>query len=120
MIGLIQPALWVVTGGFALAFALMALRARCKSTGARTPRTPLLISLGSVAAALLVVPSIGIIPAGHRGVIYEWGGGVNPKERGEGFTLLAPWIQTIRNISVRTQKVFSSKVYAQSLDLQED
>jgi len=74
---------------------------------------------GAAAFALLALPSFAFVPAGHRGVVYEWGGGVNHAERGEGLTLVIPWVQTVRLMSVRTQKMFSAKVFSQSADLQE-
>lgn len=116
MMTLVQPGMWAVAGGALVFFLGWALRARRK----RKPVRPPLVGAAAAAAVIvLVIPSIGFIPAGHRGVVYEWGGGVSMSERGEGITLLVPWVQTMRNLSVRTQKVFSSKVFAQSSDLQE-
>ena len=112
---LISPALWAVaicvTGGF----VVRAWRKARKENARFKLRAPLLALL----SAVLVVPAIGIVPPGHRGVVYNANGGVSTAERGEGFTLLVPWVQHMTNLSVRTQKLYSSKVFAQSLDLQE-
>ena len=112
---LISPALWAVaicaTGGF----VVRAWRKARKGNTRFGFRAPLLALLSTV----LVVPTIGIVPPGHRGVVYNANGGVSTAERGEGFTLLIPWMQHMTNLSVRTQKLYSSKVFAQSLDLQE-
>jgi len=113
---LVQPAAWAVSGFACLFFLSWAFRAWRKD---RPGRAPLYAAASAATVALLVIPSFGFVPAGHRGVVYEWGGGVSMGERNEGITLLVPWIQTMRNLSVRTQKVFSSKVFAQSSDLQE-
>jgi regulator of protease activity HflC (stomatin/prohibitin superfamily) len=118
---LIQPALWAVSIGVATVYAARASRAaRSRRIADRTRSRPLFIRAGIAAlVAALVVPAIGIVPPGHRGVIYSAGGGISANERGEGFTLMIPWIQHMRSISVRTHKVFSDQVFAQSLDLQE-
>lgn len=113
---LIQPGLWAITIGVALLFGALALLVRRR--GGRT-RPFTLVVLGALVAAALVVPAIGVVPAGHRGVVYEWSGGVSKTERGEGIAILVPWAQRMRSISVRTQKVFSDKVFSQSSDLQE-
>lgn len=116
---LIQPALWALSIGTAVGFGFRAaLAARRKRSRAKV--RPSLIRAGVAGlVALAVVPAIGVVPPGHRGVVYNASGGVSLKERGEGVTLLIPWVQHMRNMSVRTQKAYSSKVYAQSLDLQE-
>jgi prohibitin 2 len=113
---LIQPTLWVASVGAAAAFLALALRARSRGAPTRRRLKGALLS-GLIAA--LVVPAVGVVPPGHRGVVYDWGGGVSARERGEGLTLLVPWAQHLRTVSVRTQKVFSDKVFTQSLDLQE-
>jgi regulator of protease activity HflC (stomatin/prohibitin superfamily) len=112
----IQFILWAAIGVGAVLFALRGLWARRKKNSAK----PYLITAAALAvAAMFVVPAVGVVPAGYRGVVYEWSGGVNPAERGEGFTLLIPWAQHMNSISVQTQKVYSDKVFSQSLDLQE-
>ena len=113
---LIQLILWAIIGVGATLFAVRALWARRKK---QRVKPYLIVAAALAAAAVFVVPAVGVVPAGHRGVVYEWSGGVNATERGEGFTLLIPWAQHMRSISVRTQKVYSDKVYSQSLDLQE-
>lgn len=127
--GLILPALWIATLGVALVFvarAALARRAKGKAETAQaafnatqTARSSLIGAGVAALVAVLVVPAIGVVPAGHRGVVYSIGGGVASGERGEGVTLLAPWVQHMRVMSVRTQKVFSKEVFSQSLDLQE-
>lgn len=113
---LIQLILWAVIGIGAVIFAARGLWLNHKSRRAK----PYLIAAAVLAVgAVFIVPAVGVVPAGHRGVVYEWSGGVNPTERGEGFTLLIPWVQHMTPLSVRTQKVFSDKVFSQSKDLQE-
>lgn len=112
----VQTALWAIVGVVATSFVLRALWNRRKGRRVK----PSLIAAATLAGvALLVVPAIGIVPAGHRGVVYEWSGGVDSAERGEGITLLIPWAQHMYVTSVRTQKVYSDKIFSQSLDLQE-
>ena len=113
---LIQPALWAAAGVISASFAVRALLARKHKAPVKQP---LIASLATIGAAFLIVPAFGVVPAGHRGVVYDWAGGVDRSERGEGVTLLVPWIQHLTKMSVRTQKVYSDKVFAQSKDLQE-
>ncbi len=113
---LIQPVLWAIFGGACLVFAVRALQAWRNKKPFRT----LLITAASLLfVALIIIPAIGVVPPGHRGIVYRWDGGIDPRERGEGVTLIAPWIQHINISSVRTQKLYSPKIYAQSSDLQE-
>lgn len=112
---LIQPILWAIAGGASLFFVGRALLAWRR----KAPRRSLRGVVIALLAAVVVVPAIGVVPAGYRGVVYQWNGGVDSRERGEGVTLLIPWLQHLTTTSVRTQKVFSNKIFAQSLDLQE-
>ena len=116
---LIQPALWLVTIGVALAFLIRAFLQRRRPRGKPKARRSMLVVLGAVLVGVLLIPAIAFVPAGHRGVVYEWGGGVNPSERAEGITFLVPWVQHMRPQSVRTHKIFSDQVFSQSSDLQE-
>src|SRR3990167_2149631 len=102
---LIQPALWALAG---LACALSGGHAFRAWRKGKRAKPSLLAAAGAAAFALLALPSFAFVPAGHRGVVYEWGGGVNHAERGEGLTLVIPWVQTVRLMSVRTQKMFSA------------
>lgn len=113
---LIQPALWLISGGTCLFFAGRAVLARRNK---KPWKRSVKIAVASLAAALVVVPAIGVVPAGYRGVVYQWDGGIDQHVRGEGVNLLVPWLQHLTISSVRTQKLYSSKVFAQSSDLQE-
>lgn len=100
---------WIIGMGAVAAFAYQAVRKR--TTWKR---------VGVVAvAAFIVAPSIAIVPAGHRGVVYALGSGVSEHERGEGLALLVPWVQHLRPVNVRTQKIHNTEVFSQSRDLQE-
>lgn len=116
---LIQPVLWAVAAITALGLVANGFRLARKSKVWSDAKSSLVKAALVTAAALVIIPALGIVPAGHRGVVYDVSGGVAAGERGEGVTLLIPWVQHMRNMSVRTQKLFSDKVYAQSLDLQE-
>jgi len=110
---LISPALWLAGLGTTIAFGVFAVLK--KSRRAKYVRRAAIAAL----LTLAIVPAIAVVPAGHRGVVYGLNGGVSTTERSEGVTLLLPWVQHLTPMSVRTQKVFSSEVYAQSSDLQE-
>lgn len=115
---LIQPVIWAMFGGAAAIFmarALLALRRKDRSVAKRSLR---MVGM-SLLAAFLIVPAIGVVPAGSRGVVYQWDGGVSHRARGEGVTFLMPWLQHLTTMSVRTRKLYSSKIFAQSADLQE-
>jgi prohibitin 2 len=116
---LIQPALWAVALGTAVVYAARGVLAgRNRKTKDQAPA--LLKRAATVAVgALVAIPAVGVVPAGHRGVVYSAMSGVSASERGEGITLLIPWVQHLNIMSVRTQKMFSDEVYAQSSDLQE-
>ncbi len=123
--GLIQPVLWLITGGTSAFFAGRALLSWYKSkkhpevSKKKSSKPTLIAAAASLFAAFIIVPAIGVVPAGYRGVVYRWNGGVDQRVRGEGVTLIVPWLQHLTISSVRTQKVFSSKIFAQSADLQE-
>lgn len=115
-VALIQPVIWGIFGSVALYFLVRAVRNRRDGyVVKRSIRNAGLALLASV----IIVPMIGVVPAGYRGVVYQWNGGVQKTPRGEGVTLMVPWLQHLTVMSVRTQKLYSSKIYAQSADLQE-
>lgn len=68
---------------------------------------------------LVVAATLVVVPAGHRGVVYSAAGGVNVSERQEGFSFVLPFAQNVVPVSIRTQKFFTDKAFAQSADLQE-
>ena len=113
---LIQPVLWLVTGGTAAFFGARAALAYKRK---KSFRTPLAIAAAALFAAFIIVPAIAAVPPGQRGVVYRWDGGIDQNPRGEGVSFIVPWFNHITTMSVRTQKIYSSKVYAQSADLQE-
>ena len=118
--GLIQPVLWVLILGASVGLGGLAFWKKRKGTGSkRTLKWIITWAIVAAISATLIMPAIGIIPPGHRGVVYRLNGGIDQSVRGEGITLLIPWIQHLTNVSVRTQKVFSAKVFSQSKDLQE-
>lgn len=114
--GLIQPVLWLIAGGTAAFFGGKAVLAYKRK---KPVKNNLIAAVVALFAVVIIVPAIAVVPAGQRGVIYAWNGGVQKKARGEGVSFVVPWLQHVTTVSVRTQKVFSSKVYAQSSDLQE-
>lgn len=75
-------------------------------------------ALLTLAAAAVLLPALVITPPGHRAAIYNLGGGVSPTERQEGLSLVIPWVQSARMVSVRTQ-LYDVEVYPQTKDLQE-
>jgi regulator of protease activity HflC (stomatin/prohibitin superfamily) len=113
---LIQPVLWLIAIGTA---AFFVGRAFLSWRRKQSPKRSLIYVGAALLAVFVVVPAIGVVPAGSRGVVYRWNGGVDPRVRGEGVTFIVPWFQHLTVSSVRTQKVYSSKVFAQSADLQE-
>jgi regulator of protease activity HflC (stomatin/prohibitin superfamily) len=113
---LIQPVIWAMFGGVAAFFVVQALRYR---KDASLVKQALRRAALSLLASFLIVPAIAVVPAGFRGVVYQWNGGVQQTPRGEGVSFLVPWLQHLTVMSVRTQKLYSDKVFAQSADLQE-
>lgn len=114
---MITPFLWAITLGALL--GLLGYSAIKRKRKGVWPRRALIGAAVAAACAALVVPSIAVVPAGYRGVVYSVDGGVQKKPRGEGVTLIVPWLQHLTTVSVRTQKVVIPKMYAQSRDLQE-
>lgn len=121
IVPLMLTAAVVLVVGFNSAKAIMAGRRRHgRKTGPSSNATRHWMLAGiSALVGMIVIPAIGIVPAGYRGVVYSGAGGVLEGERNEGFTLIIPWFQHMQLMSVRTQKFFSDKIYAQSEDLQE-
>ena len=113
---MIQPVLWAVSGGVCAAYLVRALWVGHKD---EPVRHHVFVAVASVIVALAIVPAIGVVPPGSRGVVYSADGGIQLAERGEGFTIVVPWAQKLRIMSVRTQKVYSAKIFSQSRDLQE-
>jgi prohibitin 2 len=75
-------------------------------------------ALLALLAAFIILPALVITPPGHRAAIYNLGGGVSSNERSEGLSFVLPWIQSARQVSVRTQ-VYEVELYPQTKDLQE-
>lgn len=113
---LIQPVLWAIAGGACAFYVSRAILAWRRKGDMKKPLRAVAIAL---VAVFIAVPAIGVVPAGNRGVVYRWDGGIDQKARGEGVTFLIPWVQHLTTSSVRTQKVFSKTIFAQSADLQE-
>ncbi len=113
---LIQPVLWLIFGGATAFLGVKALLAKKKN---KPVKKWLYAAAVAGVFALVIVPSIAVVPAGYRGVVYRWDGGVDPNARGEGVSFIVPWFNHINTMSVRTQKVYSPTIYAQSSDLQE-
>lgn len=113
---LIQPVIWAMFGGLAAFFLVRAFRNR---KNAPVVKRSLRRASLALLASFLVVPAIAVVPAGFRGVVYQWNGGVQQTPRGEGVSFLLPWLQHLTVMSVRTQKLYSDKVFSQSADLQE-
>ncbi len=72
---------------------------------------PLLILEG------LVWSSFVIIPAGHRGVVFNKFNGIKPTSLGEGFNFVLPWVEEVSIYDIRLQKV-EFDATAASKDLQ--
>ena len=68
--------------------------------------------------SLTLAATLAYVPAGHRGVIMDAGGGVNMDELGEGANLVVPIWQRVHNMNVRTQ-LFNYESFVQTKDLQE-
>lgn len=65
----------------------------------------------------IILSAVIVIPAGHRGVIFDKFSGVQAKALGEGFNFVVPYLQDVYQYDVRVQKAeFSAS--AASKDLQ--
>ena len=125
---LVGPAIWIIPIAVVLWFALRANRLRRAANKAEAVSAVMLRTqakalgrkaLYALAFTLVVPPALAFVPAGHRGVVYDLGGGVLPEERPEGLSLVLPWFQHITPIDVRTQVYSYAEFFAQSSDLQE-
>ena len=114
--GLIQPVLWILILGTSAGLAGLAFWKKRKR---KSSKRIFKWAIAAGISASLIMPAIGIVPPGHRGVVYRLNGVIDQAVRGEGVTFLVPWIQHLTNVSVRTQKVYSAKIFSQSKDLQE-
>jgi len=75
------------------------------------------MGLGLFVLAIIFVSSIGMITAGHRGVVLSFGG-VTGRILGEGFYIIVPLTQSVEVMSVRVEAYEASAASA-SRDLQE-
>ncbi len=76
-------------------------------------------TLFTLAVAAVIVPAIVVTPPGHRAAIFNLRDGVSDVERGEGVSLVIPYVQTARMVNIRTQVFTNAEVFSQSSDLQE-
>lgn len=74
-----------------------------------------LVGLG---VGILLTSALAFVPAGHRGVVFDQGSGVQEQVKGEGLTVVIPFWQNVQNMNVRTQ-VYEYESFVQTLDLQE-
>lgn len=121
---LVGPAIWLVPLAATVWFTVGWLRARRRARATadgysyeakRRGR----IAVGALLFILVVSPALAFVPAGHRGVVYNLGGGVQASERPEGLSVVWPWLQHVTPVNVRTQVFSYNEFYAQSSDLQE-
>lgn len=75
------------------------------------------MGLGLFVLAVIFVSSIGMVTAGHRGVVLTFGG-FTGRILGEGFYIIVPLIQSVEIMSVRVEAYEASAASA-SRDLQE-
>jgi regulator of protease activity HflC (stomatin/prohibitin superfamily) len=87
-----------------------------RSTGYswRTGRRAL-VGLG---VGILLAATFPVVPAGHRGVVFDLGSGIQEQVKDEGLTTIIPFWQNVQNMNVRTQ-VYEYESFVQTLDLQE-
>ena len=52
---------------------------------------------------IFLAATVAIVPRGYAGVIYDWDGGINQEELGEGLTLVVPFKQHVTNVDVRVK-----------------
>ena len=50
-----------------------------------------------------VAATVAIVPRGYAGVIYDWDGGINQEELGEGLNIVQPFKQHVTNVDVRVK-----------------
>ena len=70
---------------------------------------------------VFLAASVAIVPRGYAGVIYDWDGGIQQEELGEGLNLVVPFKQHATNVDVRV-KVWvhnDETVYVHTLDFHE-
>ena len=114
---LIQPALYAAS-------VIAVLVALFKGAGRKKKRFRLRKGAGrrallTLAVAAVILPAIVVTPPGHRAAIFNLRDGVSDVERGEGVSLVIPYVQTARMVNIRTQVFTNAEVFSQSSDLQE-
>lgn len=75
------------------------------------------MGLGLFVLAIIFISSIGMITAGHRGVVLNFGA-VTGRILGEGFFIIVPFIQSVEIMSVRVE-AYEATAASASRDLQE-
>ncbi len=70
---------------------------------------------------IFLAASVAIVPLGYAVVIYDWDGGIQQQELGEGLNIVVPFKQHVTNVDVRV-KVWvhnEDNVYVHNLDFHE-
>jgi regulator of protease activity HflC (stomatin/prohibitin superfamily) len=75
-------------------------------------------ALALLVVGVVILSAVVFVPAGHRGVVFDQGGGVQAEELNEGLGLVVPFWQRASLVDVRT-RVYVYESFVQSQDLQE-
>jgi regulator of protease activity HflC (stomatin/prohibitin superfamily) len=75
-------------------------------------------ALALMVIGVIILSAVVFVPAGHRGVVFDQGGGVQAEELNEGLGLVVPFWQRASLMDVRT-RVYVYESFVQSKDLQE-
>ena len=107
----------IALAGVVLFFGLSTVDDKYKERAFRFRLSPILGALALVTTAITLATSVGIINAGHRGVVLEFGA-VTGKVLGEGIYFVTPAVNSVIEMSVQVQ-AYKAKASSASRDLQE-
>src|SRR3990172_10616854 len=92
----------IALAGVVLFFGLSTVDDKYKERAFRFRLSPILGALALVTTAITLATSVGIINAGHRGVVLEFGA-VTGKVLGEGIYFVTPAVNSVIEMSVQVQ-----------------
>ena len=107
----------IALAGVILFFGLSTVDGKFNERVFRFRFAPIVGALALITTAITAATSVGIIAAGHRGVVLEFGA-VTGKVLGEGIYFVTPAVNNVIEMSIQVQ-AYKAKASSASRDLQE-
>ena len=106
-----------VVSGVILFFGLSTVSEKYNERVFKFRFSPIVMALALITVAITIATSVGVIAAGHRGVVLKFGA-VTGKVLGEGLYFVTPAVESVVEMSIQVQ-AYKAKASSASRDLQE-